>query len=121
MESPSPGRCDLAPGVVRTALKRLSVYDLETGTDLSTLGIFNAGDTPIAGLSPAEAFVPIRDAVRQRVQDHALTIVLGGNNAVTRGGVHGANATLKRVGLLTLDAHFDLRDTDGGLNNGNLI
>jgi arginase family enzyme len=40
---------------------------------------------------------------------------------VTRGGVHGADATLKRVGLLTLDAHFDLRDTDGGLNNGNPV
>ncbi|MGA7676155.1 MAG: arginase family protein [Rhizomicrobium sp.] len=121
LESLSPGRCDLAPSVIRTTLKRLSVYDLETGIDLSTLGIFDAGDAPVAGLNPAEAFVPICDAVRQRVQDHALTIVLGGNNAVTRGGVHGADATLKRVGLLTLDAHFDLRDTDGGLNNGNPI
>jgi formiminoglutamase len=121
LESLSPGRCDLAPGVIRTALKRISVYDLETGTDLSALGVFDAGDVPVTGLSPAQAFTPICDAVRRQAGARALTILLGGNNAVTRGGVHGADATLKRVGLLTLDAHFDLRDTEGGLNNGNPI
>jgi formiminoglutamase len=121
LESLSPGRCDLAPGVIRTALKRLSMYDLETGTDLSPLGIFDAGDAPVADLKPADAFAPIRDAVQRQVRDRALTILLGGNNAVTRGGVHGAEATLKRIGLLTLDAHFDLRDTYGGLNNGNPV
>ena len=121
LESLSPGRCDLAPGVIRAALKRISVYDLETGADLSALDIFDAGDAPVAGLTPAQAFAPLRDAVRRQVEARALTVILGGNNAVTRGGVHGADATLKRVGLLTLDAHFDLRDTDGGLNNGNPI
>jgi formiminoglutamase len=121
LESLSPGRCDLAPGVIRAALKRISVYDLETGTDLSALKIFDAGDAPVAGLAPAQAFAPVRDAVRRQVEARALSIILGGNNAVTRGGVHGADATLKRIGLVTLDAHFDLRDTDGGLNNGNPI
>ena len=119
-ESLSPGRCDLAPGIVRAALKRMSVYDLETGTDLSVLDIFDAGDAQIAGLDPAQAFAPICDAVRQQAH-RALTILLGGNNAVTRGGVHGMNGALNRAGVLTLDAHFDLRDTDGGLNNGNPI
>ena len=121
LESLSPGRCDLAPGVIRTALKRLSVYDLETGSDVAALRVFDAGAAPVAGLNPAEAFAPIRDAVQGQVAARALTIIFGGNNAVTRGGVHGTDATLKRVGLLTLDAHFDLRDTDGGLNNGNPV
>ena len=119
LESLSEGRCDLAPSVIRTALKRFSVYDLETGADLSALSIFDAGDMPVEALTPAQAFAPIRDGVSQQVEARALTILLGGNNAVTRGGVHGVG--LKRAGLLTLDAHFDLRDTDGGLNNGNPI
>ena len=116
-ESISPGRCDLGPGITRAALKRLSVYDLETGMDLSGLHIFDAGDLPIADLTPAQAFQPIRDAVK----GGGFTILLGGNNAITRGGVHGVDPSLKSVGLLTLDAHFDLRDTDGGLNNGNPV
>jgi formiminoglutamase len=120
LESITPGRCDLAPGVLRDALRRMSVYDLETGTDLKDLSVFDAGDVPVAGLKPYDAFVPIKTAVAEQA-GRGLTVLVGGNNAVTRPGVHGLDASLARVGLMTLDAHFDLRDTDGGLNNGNPI
>src|SRR6185437_8510616 len=70
----TPGRCDLGPATLRATLRRISTYDLETGTDLSGLRLFDAGDV-----------------------------------------------TLGRVGLITFDAHFDLRDTDLGLNNGNPV
>jgi formiminoglutamase len=117
----TPGRCDLAPKTLRAALPRMSVYDLETGTDLSDLRVHDAGDVYLKITPPSDAFEPIRDAVAAQAGRRALTLVLGGNNAVTRPGVHGLDASLKRVGVLTLDAHFDLRDTDCGLNNGNPI
>jgi len=44
----SPGRYDLAPDIVRGALRRLSVYDLETQNDLSDLRIHDFGNLPIA-------------------------------------------------------------------------
>lgn len=115
----SPGQCDLAPATVRAALKRMSVYDIETETELRDLRVFDAGDANVKIANPEEALAPIRDAVAAQVAKRDLTILLGGNNAVTRPGVHGAG--FKSVGLMTLDAHFDLRDTDGGLNNGNPI
>lgn len=117
----TPGRCDLAPSVIRASLKRLSVYDLETETDLAAVRVFDAGDLDLKFVSPMDAFEPIKAAVAQETSRRDLTILLGGNNAITRPGVHGLDASLKRVGLLTLDAHFDLRDTDLGLNNGNPI
>jgi len=117
----TPGRCDLAPSLIRAALKRMSVYDLETRTDLSGVRVFDAGDLDLKITSPADAFASIRDAVSTQIPKRKLTILLGGNNAITRGGVHGTDGSLKHVGVLTLDAHFDLRDTDGGLNNGNPI
>jgi formiminoglutamase len=120
LESITPGRCDLAPGVLRDALRRMSVYDLETGTDLKNVAVFDAGDVAVKERTPAEAFAPIKAAVAEQA-GRGLTILVGGNNAVTRPGVHGLDASLARVGLMTLDAHFDLRDTDGGLNNGNPI
>jgi len=120
-DSLSPGRCDLAPDTLRAALKRMSVYDLETGTDLSAVKVFDAGNLAVATLGYAEACAPIADAVAAQVAQRKLTILLGGDNAVTRPGVRGVDASLKTVGVLTLDAHFDLRDTDGGLNNGNPI
>ena len=117
----TPGRCDLAPAAVRAALKRFSTYDLETATDLSDLRVHDAGDLDLKLVSPADAFHPIRAAVEREADARELTILLGGNNAVTRPGVHGLDPELGRLGLLTLDAHFDLRDTDCGLTNGNPI
>jgi len=117
----TPGHCDEAPATIRAAMKRMSVYDLETETDLSALRIFDAGDADIAKLQPAESLAPLTERLAPLTQKHALTVVLGGNNAITRPCVHALDPTLQRVGVLTLDAHFDLRDTDCGLTNGNPI
>jgi formiminoglutamase len=117
----TPGGCDSAPGVVRAAMKRMSVYDLETETDLSALRVFDAGDADVATMQPAESRDPIVAKLTPLLAAHKLTLVLGGNNAITRPCVHALDPALERVGVLTLDAHFDLRDTDCGLTNGNPI
>ena len=62
----SPGRCDLAPETLRAAMKRMSVYDLETETDLSTLRVFDAGDLALQNLEPAAALEPIAAAMAPR-------------------------------------------------------
>ena len=119
--SVTPGRCDLAPGVVRRALKRFSTYDLETGVDLDCLSVDDSGDVSVQGLSPADGFAPIREAVVEATAAHALTVLIGGNNAVTRPAAHGLSLPLERVGLVTLDAHFDMRETTEGPINGNPV
>jgi len=120
-KSLTPGRCDLAPARVRETMRRLSTYDLETETELGGLAIHDGGDVVCKLLFPEQAFAPIRDAVAGLTANHDLTILLGGNNAITRPAAHGLGVPLSRVGLITLDAHFDLRDTDCGLNNGNPV
>jgi arginase family enzyme len=118
--SVTPGRCDLAPEAVRRALKRFSTYNLETQEELS-VAVRDAGDVPVQGLSPADGFAPIRDAAAACVQAHGLTLLIGGNNAVTRPAAHALGIPLEKAGLITLDAHFDLRETDAGPMNGNPI
>lgn len=113
----TPGRCDLGPKAFRAVLPRFSTYDVETGMELD-VRVHDAGDVPLKAVSPADAFAPVRDAVTAQ-GGRALTVLIGGNNAITRPGVHGLG--LARAGLLTLDAHFDLRDTDQGLTNGNPV
>jgi formiminoglutamase len=120
MGSVTPGRCDLAPEIVRRTLRRFSTYDVETSDDLN-LAVRDLGDVPVRGVSPADGFDPIRKAVLAATAVHELTILLGGNNAVTRPAVHGLGLPLERVGLITLDAHFDMRDTDRGPMNGNPV
>jgi arginase family enzyme len=118
--SVTPGRCDLAPAAVRAALKRFSTYNVETREELG-LSVRDAGDAAVQGLSPADGFAPIRDAAAAFTAAHGLTMLLGGNNAVTRPAAHALGVPLDRVGLITLDAHFDLRETDNGPMNGNPI
>jgi formiminoglutamase len=113
----TPGRCDLGPKALRAVLPRFSTYDVETGRELTT-PVHDAGDVAVKAMAPADAFEPIRAAVAAQAS-RGLTVLVGGNNAVTRPGVHALG--LDRVGLLTLDAHFDLRDTERGLTNGNPV
>ncbi|WP_199193029.1 agmatinase family protein [Allosphingosinicella deserti] len=118
--SVTPGRCDLAPATLRRTLKRFSTYDVETGAELD-LALADLGDVPVQGLMPADGYEPIRSAASEAVAGHGLTLLIGGNNAVTRPAAHALGVPIERVGLITLDAHFDLRETDQGLLNGNPI
>ena len=119
-KSVTPASYHLAPGVVRDTLRRFSTYDLETGRELA-LRIRDHGDVPVQGVTPEEGFAPIRDSASRCTSASGLTLLIGGHNAVTRPAAHGLGIPLGRVGLITLDAHFDLRDTDEGLMNGNPI
>jgi formiminoglutamase len=118
--SVTPGRCDLAPEALRKALRRFSTYDVERGSELF-FALRDLGDVPVRGVSPLDGFKPIRDAAAAAVAAHRLTILIGGNNAVTRPAAHALGVPLPQVGLITLDAHFDMRATDAGPTNGNPI
>jgi len=118
--SVTPGRCDLAPSVVRKAMKRISTYDLVEALEIET-AVHDAGDVAVQGVQPADGFAPIRDAVAALTARYDLTLLIGGNNAVTRPAAHGLGAPLAEVGLITLDAHFDMRETDQGPMNGNPV
>jgi arginase family enzyme len=118
--SVTPGRCDLAPGLLRKTLRRIGRYDVETCREIATR-VLDHGDAAIDGLGIAQATPVIREAVAESARSHQLTLLVGGNNAVTRPGVLGLGLPLDKVGLITLDAHFDMRDLDQGLSNGNPV
>ena len=118
--SVTPGACDQAPLVLRKTLKRIGRYDVETGRELETW-IADRGDVELCGPTIEKATPKIRDAVAASAEAHALTLLVGGNNAVTRPAVLGLVGELSEIGLITLDAHFDMRDTSEGLSNGNPV
>lgn len=118
--SVTPGRCDLAPGLLRQTLRRVGRYDVETGRELATK-VLDRGDVEVAGLSIEEATPLIQEAIAASAEAHALTLLVGGNNAITRPGLLGLGGKFDEVGLITLDAHLDMRDLDQGLGNGNPV
>src|SRR3712207_7160398 len=81
--SVTPGACDQAPQLLRRTLRRIGRYDVETGRELAT-EVADRGDVDVAGLSIEQATPRIRDAVAASAEAHALTLLVGGNNAVTR-------------------------------------
>lgn len=118
--SVTPGRCDLAPAMLRRTLRRIGRYDVETGRELDT-EVADRGDVEVTDLSIEDATPRIIEAITASAEAHALTLLAGGNNAVTRPAVLALGGELDNVGLITLDAHFDMRDLDAGLGNGNPV
>jgi arginase family enzyme len=118
--SVTPGRCDLAPALLRSTLRRIGRYDVEIGREIETQ-VADRGDVELGGLTIEQATPVIRDAVAASTEAHALILLVGGNNAVTRPAVLGLGGSLDEIGLITLDAHFDMRGTDAGLSNGNPV
>lgn len=116
----SPSRADTTPAAVRRALRRFSTAyaadDAHDDVDLEHIAVDDLGDVAIDGLSIADAHAAITAAVAGRSAE--LLVVLGGDNAVTRPAVRGRCPDLRRAGLLTLDAHHDLRGFHAGITNG---
>ena len=115
----TPSQAWRAPGAVRAALARFSTFDGETGADLSTVRVSDLGDWPVDGLDmhvmPREVERLARD-----LSDGPVRAFLGGDNAITRPLVR-AMGYLAGSGVLTLDAHHDVRVTDNGPTNGSPI
>ena len=118
--SVTPGGCDQAPALLRKTLGRIGRYDVETGRELATQ-VSDRGDVALANMSIEAATPVLQQAVAASAEAHALTLLVGGNNAVTRPGLLGVGGDLEEIGLITLDAHFDMRDTAEGLSNGNPV
>lgn len=117
----TPGRFDLAPGAIREALARFSTWDFHERHDLRELSSHDFGNLALQQLQPEQALEPLAGAVRHGLSYAQAMVVIGGHNAITWAGVHGLGPELGRVGLLTMDAHLDLRTLDHGLVNGNPV
>ena len=92
--SVTAGSCDLAPALLRATLKRIGRYDVETGRELATQ-VADRGDVDVAGMTIDQATVPLSVAIRESTEAHALTLLVGGNNAITRPAVLSPRKSLR--------------------------
>ncbi len=105
------------PAAVRAALLRYSTYSAEHGVDLATMRLVDAGDIEEPDGPAGEKRVITRLAHAQ--PNLGFLIALGGDNSITYSvalGVWGEK--ISQAGLITLDAHHDLRD---GETNGSPV
>lgn len=110
----SPTGAHATPSAVRAALRRYSPTLLgPPPIDLDeALRIADAGD--IENPDGPEGEASVRAAVADLSSRAGLVIALGGDNSITYATAQGAGS----AGLITIDAHFDLRD---GVSNGSPV
>jgi arginase family enzyme len=99
----TPAGYEHGPAAVRARLHKLSTWHGERGIDLAAVPVRDAGDA----LKPPALAAP-------------LTVLLGGHNGVTWHALAGED--LGRWGMLTLDAHHDVRlYQPGAVGNGSPV
>lgn len=111
----SPSSADRTPAAVRAALHRLPVF--HAGLDVDLPPVLDHGDLDVAALTGTEAVTGTAEALG-RLPAHELLLLVGGDNLVTWPAVLARSPELARVGLLTLDAHHDVRGFHAGPTNG---
>ena len=112
----TPNSCHLAPKAIRSALARYSTYSASNDVDLRELKITDLGD--VTGADSNNGKKVIAKKVNGLLDKYGLLIALGGDNSITYTVASGLFGDLSRVGLITLDAHHDLRD---GNTNGSPV
>lgn len=115
------GECKLAPAAIRQALDRYSLYDPGAGVDLASLPVTDFGDLALGDASAEEVFFRAVQGIKKAATNSASVVLLGGDDAVTYPALHALNLPFARCGLLTFDAHHDVRVLEGGVTAGNPI
>lgn len=113
-------RADLMPLELRHRLDRFSTFHSELGVDFGSLPVRDVGNWPVSELD----MVPLVDEVMlmaKALPGVPLKLYLGGDNAITRPLVAAELDDLTSVGLITFDAHHDVRVLDDGPSNGTPI
>lgn len=113
-------RADLTPLEVRHRLDRFSTFHGEMGVDFTQVKVRDLGNWPVSELD----MVPLVGDLIQRAKalpKAGLKLYIGGDNAITRPLVAAESDDLSEVGLITFDAHHDVRALDNGPTNGTPI
>lgn len=116
----SPSRADLTPMAMRDRLSRFSTFHGEWNVDFGELAVFDEGNWPVSHLDmyqmPGEV-----ERLASLLPETPLTLFLGGDNAITRPLAGSLGDDVTRIGVITFDAHHDVRTLELGPANGTPI
>lgn len=110
------------PEAVRMAFRYFTTYSPDWDTDIQSLAVRDLGDISGHLTDVATAHSNIENAVRDAltVAQPFVPILVGGDHSITAPAVRGFMAANpgKRVGIINIDAHYDVRVADWGPHNG---
>ncbi len=95
-----------APGAIRDVSANLELYSIRSKVDLEQVPVHDIGDVDVLE-SLEETLDRVGTVVAEIVESKKLPIMVGGEHSVTKAAVE---ALPKDMGLVSFDAHLDLRD-----------
>lgn len=99
---------DRGPDAIMEASPNLEFYDIETNSDIRSLGICTL--EPVTEKSSPEALViAVREKISALIKENKFPVVVGGNHTVSIGAFRAAASAYSDLSILQLDAHSDLR------------
>jgi arginase family enzyme len=105
------------PAEIRVALARYSTYSWSQNKDLRDLSFADFGDSETPDSPDGE--IQTMALANKVAKLSKLSIALGGDNSITYAVMRGVfGEDLASAGLITFDAHHDLRD---GVSNGSPV
>jgi formiminoglutamase len=113
-------RADLAPLEVRNRLDRFSTFHGELGVEFGSVAVRDIGNWAVSEIGIGE-IVPEIKKLAAVLPESRLKLFIGGDNAITRPLVAAQADDLSEVGLITFDAHHDVRSLTDGPTNGTPI
>ncbi len=113
----SPSRADLTPLEVRDRFSRFSTFHGEWAVDFGGVRVRDEGNWPVSDLD-MHRMPDMVEKLAGGLNRGPLTLYLGGDNAITRPLARSLSDDRSRIGLITFDAHHDVRTLDLGPTNG---
>jgi len=98
------------PNAIRAASLNIETYSLRTRVDIEAVPIHDAGDLHIVD-DVSETLRRLRAVTGDILSANKMPICIGGEHTITLGVVQSLP---KNVGVISFDAHGDLRDEYGG-------
>lgn len=90
----------------------------------SEVSIEDAGDIEIQGNDLEGGYVKLKQAVSETIQQEGLAIVIGGGHETTYGNYLGVREALGedvKLGIINIDAHYDMRPYDQQVSSGTMF
>lgn len=111
-----------APEAVRLAFRANTTYSADFDTDLRPLRVRDLGDVGghLTDVLAAHAKIEAAVAALASREPRFMLLVVGGDHSITAPAVRGFCVAHpgRRVGVLNIDAHLDVRNLEHGPHNG---
>ncbi|MFA5843162.1 MAG: agmatinase [Candidatus Gracilibacteria bacterium] len=103
---------DKGPAALLDASANMELYDIETDSEPYTIGIHT--DKPLLYKTPEKGAKVTEEKVGAFLDQGKLVCLLGGEHSVSAGAIAAAAKRFKKMSVLQLDAHSDMREEYNG-------